>query len=60
MKNNKRLCILYFILASLCFVTSILFFNEKENTGMGVMWLCIGCGDLCLGLKLLIDDRRSK
>ncbi len=49
MKKEKKRAILFY-LASICFyLTSIICFTSKNDTSMGIVWLCLGSAMLCLG-----------
>jgi len=48
MNKNKVSSILYYIASILFYITAILYYTGG-NTGMGVVWLCLGSTNLCLG-----------
>lgn len=48
MKNYKLSSTLYYISSILFYISAILCFVDK-NPSMGVVWLCLGSTNLCLG-----------
>ena len=48
MKKTRNTAIFYYLAAALCYVAAINFFCDG-NSGSGVIWLCLGSTDLCLG-----------
>ena len=48
MKKQKKTAIIYYLVAFVCYICSIVSFCS-DSTGLGTMWLCLGSSNLCLG-----------
>ena len=48
MDKNKKLAIIYYLAAAVCYICACIWFCGK-NTSLAVVWLCIGSTNLCLG-----------
>ncbi len=55
MKRNKISAVLYFIASLLFYISAI--FNFSSDSGMGVVYLCLGSVFLCLGVEWLNKDK---
>ena len=48
MNKKKKTAIIYYLVAFVCYICSIVWFCS-DDSGLGAMWLCIGSANLCLG-----------
>ena len=54
-KNNKT-AIIDYIASFVCYICAIIWFCGSSSSS-GIMWLCIGSANLCLGSAWLIRSR---
>ena len=57
MDKNKKTAIIYYIASFVCYICAIIWFCGSSS---GIMWLCIGSANLCLGSVWLIRSRDRK
>ena len=59
MKRNRKIAIVYYILAVLFFIVAIINIFDESNIGRGLTWLCLGSIWLCLGTVYINKDDNS-
>ena len=57
--NNRKISIIYYI-ASACFYIAAIISFLSHNTTQGVVMLCLGSSQLCLGAVYLNKSRKDE
>lgn len=57
--NKNNLPVILCFIAAVCFYISSIFNFAKSNSGMGVVYLCLGSTFLCLGSVFLSKKTKS-
>ncbi len=56
---NYVASVLFYVAAILFYVAAIITFINGNNNSTGIIWLCLGSANLCLGSVFLIKSKGS-